>query len=144
MNVNKVRWYLFYIFPPVFYAILIFLLSSISHYPEEISVLFSFDKIIHLIEYYIFGYLLLRVFVTSPRVILFRYHIIFTLLIGVLYGLGDEWHQSFISGRCASVYDLIFDCFGVVLAVLTYRLVRYNLPVVQRIETKIEKTSTYE
>ena len=144
MNANKGKRYLFYIFPPVLYAILIFFLSSISRYPEELSFVFSFDKVIHLIEYYIFGYLLLRVFVTSPRIIFFRYQIIFTLLIGVLYSLSDEWHQSFISGRCASVYDLIFDCFGIVLAVLTYKLVRYNLPVVQRIEEKIQKISTYE
>jgi len=139
MNSNKKKRYLFYIFPPIVYASLIFIFSSISRYPEEIIFIFSFDKLLHLIEYYMFGYLLMRVFVTSPMMILARYPVIFTFLIGILYGLSDEWHQSFVSGRCSSLYDVIFDSFGVACAAFTYWSVRYKLPVVQSIEERIEQ-----
>jgi VanZ family protein len=37
------------------------------------------------------------------------------MLLGVLYGAGDEWHQSFISGRDASGQDLIADGAGTLL-----------------------------
>jgi VanZ family protein len=32
--------------------------------------------------------------------------------IAVLYGLSDEWHQSFVPGRDANVADLGFDAAG--------------------------------
>jgi VanZ family protein len=35
-------------------------------------------------------------------------------LITVLYGVTDEYHQSFVPGRDASVYDLLADALGAV------------------------------
>jgi VanZ family protein len=35
-------------------------------------------------------------------------------LITVLYGATDEYHQSFVPGRDASVYDLLADALGAV------------------------------
>jgi hypothetical protein len=34
------------------------------------------------------------------------------LAISVLYGLGDEWHQSFVPGRSSSPFDLATDTVG--------------------------------
>jgi len=36
------------------------------------------------------------------------------IALGVLYGVTDEWHQSFVPGRDASIADWIADCIGVV------------------------------
>lgn len=33
--------------------------------------------------------------------------------IGSLFAASDEWHQSFIPGRDASVLDWISDCVGI-------------------------------
>ena len=42
-----------------------------------------------------------------------------TLMVaGVLYGALDEWHQSFVPGRTASVADWGMDIIGVVLGYL--------------------------
>jgi len=38
-----------------------------------------------------------------------------TVLFCVIYGLSDEWHQSFIPGRMVGCYDLLADLAGAVL-----------------------------
>lgn len=128
----------FYVLPLFLYLLLIFFLSSISRYPEEISWVFSFDKCLHTIEYYLLGYLLMRVLVTSPHRAFSGAPVAFLIIFGTLYALGDEWHQSFVPGRYASGFDLLFDSSGVVLAAFTYRLVRYNIRWIQWIEDRIE------
>ncbi len=39
-------------------------------------------------------------------------------LIAVAYGAIDEWHQSFVPGRDASVHDWLADVAGVILGIL--------------------------
>ena len=46
-----------------------------------------------------------------------------TILFCILYGISDEYHQSFISGRYPSVYDVIADGLGA-LTVSLYWLKR--------------------
>jgi VanZ family protein len=45
-----------------------------------------------------------------------------TIILGTLYGLGDEWHQAFVPGREASLWDALFDSLGVLTAAGTYRM----------------------
>ncbi len=42
------------------------------------------------------------------------------LLIGVGYGALDEWHQSFVPGRDASVGDWVADSAGVMLGLVLF------------------------
>ena len=42
------------------------------------------------------------------------------LLMGVGYGALDEWHQSFVPGRDASVGDWMADSVGVMLALVLF------------------------
>jgi hypothetical protein len=42
---------------------------------------------------------------------------LFAISISVIYGIFDEWHQSFVPGRYASVVDVIFDIAGVGLGI---------------------------
>jgi VanZ family protein len=130
---------IFYIFPPLFYAAIITFLSSISREQEEFLVLFNVDKVLHLIEYFIFGYLFMRMFMTSPEKEWGRYSGVLTLFIGILFAAGDEWHQSFVPGRCSSVYDFLFDVSGVIIAVMAYRYMRYKVPVIRRLEERVEQ-----
>ena len=44
------------------------------------------------------------------------------VLVGVAYGVLDEWHQSFVPGRTPDGGDLIADAAGVVLGLLAFRL----------------------
>lgn len=42
-----------------------------------------------------------------------------------LYGVSDEWHQSFVLGRTASVWDWLADSLGAAFA--SYLLFRFDI-----------------
>lgn len=76
--------------------------------PEVIS----FDKVLHVFEYMPFGYLVARALYNTKQGITLRSVFWLTCLISVLYGLSDEYHQSFVQGRYSSLFDVIADFIG--------------------------------
>lgn len=75
-------------------------------------------KLAHFTEYAILGFLAARAFRTSPR-----WFLIAAILI-VVYALLDEYHQSFVPSRTASIYDSFIDMAGGLTALLIVRKVR--------------------
>jgi VanZ family protein len=106
------------------YAGLIFLLSSFPRLPEEFPLFIGYDKLAHFIEYYFFGILICRWLLNKKNYLVRRHALFMTMLIGMCYGVSDEWHQSFIPGRVASIWDVLFDALGIAAAVFTYRITR--------------------
>ena len=102
--------------PAIAYASLIFYLSSLSRFPEELPSFFGFDKIIHFIEYFVLGILLYRWFSNVEMLPGKRRVLITTLFVGIMYAFTDEWHQSFVPGRDSSLFDVLFDSIGVAAA----------------------------
>lgn len=49
-----------------------------------------------------------------------------SLFLTILYGITDEFHQSYVPGRTARVTDLIFDSLGGVLGLLLMARFRYS------------------
>ena len=85
---------------------------------EAESALFSrvdigVRKIAHFTEYAILGGLLVLLF-RIRRVLL----IWLPWLIGTLYAVTDEWHQSFSPGRSCDPKDVLIDACGVLIGVL--------------------------
>jgi VanZ family protein len=112
--------YLFNHFPWQLLMIIIFILSSLSNdrFPK---IEFEWaDKIIHFIVFGLLGFFLYRSFLASKRSFLNKNAIINSMIIGSLYGLSDEIHQSFVPGRFASLSDLIADTLGVCICVLIF------------------------
>lgn len=69
-------------------------------------------KIAHFTEYAILAFLAARAFRTSSRpAIRDRWFLISAALI-VVYALVDEYHQSFVPSRTASVFDSLIDMTG--------------------------------
>jgi len=134
---NRKR-FLFYVLPAVGYAALIFSLSSFSMDIEELEPVFRFDKLLHLVEYYILGYLLMRAFTTSDVPFLAANPAVAAILVGCAYGLSDEIHQAFVPGRDASLMDFLFNAAGIALAALTYSFVRHQPGPVRALENRIE------
>jgi VanZ family protein len=114
---------LYYGGPVLAYAGLIFFLSSLSGFPETVPFFPGSDKMAHLIEYYFFGFLIHRWFSSSDRVHGHWFVPLMTILVGTGYSLLDEWHQSFVPGRDASLFDALFDAAGIVTAVVTYPMI---------------------
>ena len=75
-----------------------------------------FDKLLHLIAYGILAALVCRAFKTIESMHLRRLRLFLTgVLVTTLYGLSDEWHQSFVPGRSAVVDDLLADLVDAVV-----------------------------
>ena len=101
------------LWPPVIaYAILIFWVSSLE---RPFGIRFEgwhIDKLIHFLEYAVFGFLLVRAISGSDAKISGKTAIMIAFLIGSFYGLTDELHQSVVPGRFATISDFIVDCIG--------------------------------
>jgi len=78
-------------------------------------------KIAHFTEYGILGYLAVRAFKNSPGPNISRYWFLLSLSIVVLYALIDEYHQSFVPSRSASIYDSFIDMTGGLTVILFLR-----------------------
>ncbi len=99
---------------------LIVYLSSLSQPPESLMEVIDWgpiDKVFHLVEYTVLGILLARALSYSLRRMLPNAAWIIALAVAVLFGLSDEWHQSFVLGRHSSIADLIVDIIGSALGV---------------------------
>lgn len=100
----------------VIMAVIFFL----SHQPYEIIELPQFaggDKLAHAFAYAILAasvLFALHPFIGDSRR---KGGAIMVLLLCLLYGISDEFHQSFIPGRVVSVWDVTADFFGALVVV---------------------------
>ena len=83
----------------------------------------------HFFEYAILAVLAARAFRTSSRDFLRKRWFAVSLAFVALYALSDEFHQSFVPSRTASIYDSLIDMAGgfVALALVAWRT-RKNRP----------------
>jgi VanZ family protein len=81
--------------------------------PETLATIhFITRKLAHFTEYAILGFLAARAFRTYPR-----WFLISAILI-VVYALLDEYHQSFVPSRTASIFDSFIDMAGGISALI--------------------------
>ena len=95
------------------YMVVILGLSSLPGDNIPKSWLLSFDKLIHLIEYFILGLLLMKSMKSISTKML-----MIVIPFGIFFGIVDEYLQSFISGRFSSGLDVLADTIGVVIGSL--------------------------
>ncbi len=88
-----------------------FLIPSIL--PEMIDMIhWALRKLGHLSEYFVLGFLLFRAFRGDSRDLRIPRWTFSSFLVLVLYAASDELHQSFVSARTASPYDVAIDTLG--------------------------------
>ena len=81
--------------------------------PETLAVVhFITRKLAHFTEYAILGFLAARAFRTSPRPGISRRWFVISAILIVIFALIDEYHQSFVPTRTASVFDSLIDMAG--------------------------------
>ena len=112
------------------WATVIYMLSDQSRIPTAPGLSTQLTAIAgHLIAYGILGFLLAAALQESgagPR-----RAARLALVLAVLYGVSDEWHQSFVPGRDPSLGDLLADAIGAALGV-TLHAVRITTALVRR------------
>ena len=99
----------------------IFYFSSL---PQPPFVLTSFqwqDKVLHLAAYFAYG-ITIALAIHVHQSISSNKKMTLIGLIGFLYALSDEYHQSFVPGRTSELGDIIADWIGVISAIMLYRL----------------------
>jgi VanZ family protein len=79
-------------------------------------------KAAHLSEYAVLAFFTRRAFITSSYEFIQRYWFQLGLLLVVIYALLDEFHQSFVPSRTASVYDTAIDIAGGLTVLLILKL----------------------
>ena len=82
-------------------------------------------KLAHFSIYSLLGLLIMLLFSTYN----FKENkmLLYTLLIGLIYAITDEFHQSFIPGRSAQISDVLLDSAGVLFGSLIVLLVIKNI-----------------
>lgn len=105
--------FLFFL-PLVLYSIAIFYMSN---QPGDSlpSVVFGRDKFLHAIAYFVYclnvQFALIGYFDKISR----KKVLLYSLLISVIYGLSDEFHQFFVPGRDSSPGDILANIVGALM-----------------------------
>jgi VanZ family protein len=107
-----------FVLPPVGWALLIFIESSIPSDEIPKSEIWQYDKVIHLCIYFVLAFLLYRAFRFGgfpPK--LRSLAPLLTVAVIALYGASDEFHQHFVPGRSMEFFDWVADMLGAILLV---------------------------
>ena len=100
--------------------LLLWLFPDISE--ERIALAhFLVRKAAHFTEYAVLGLLMARAFTGSSQEFLRRRWFAVSLVLIALYALSDEFHQSFVATRTASLFDSMIDTAGGLAGLLWYR-----------------------
>jgi VanZ family protein len=117
------HWFRYWL-PVIVWCAIIFVQSAFA-VPKIVPDWPHFDKVLHTGVYGLLGLLFCRAFSSYPgirrRTILL---VALATLFTALYGLSDEWHQSFIPARTADVFDLLADLVGGFLGSLLFIRIR--------------------
>ena len=127
ISTGKWRRFLYYHLPMILYGGVIITISSIPdlHTPEVRDI--AFDKAAHFAEYALFAFLTFRSFSNWDWMNRLGRGCIFAALFLTLFAVFDEFYQSLIPGRFASVYDVLADLGGALLVLAFFEARRRRL-----------------
>ena len=83
---------------------------------------FLIRKLAHFTEYAILAFLARRAFITSSLALFRQRWFQSVLVLVVIYALLDEFHQSFVPSRTASIYDSAIDVAGGLTVLLIFKV----------------------
>lgn len=107
--------------PLLVYVTAIFVASAQPGLHAPLGFTFG-DKVIHVLEYLVFGLLAVRALRAHLRVGRPLFAAMIAVGFVVLTGAADEYFQSFIPGRQCDVFDLLADTLGGAIAQFVYVL----------------------
>ncbi len=84
------------------------------------------DVLYHGVIYAILGLFLYRALTRSVAGIPWPVLVVAATVVGTFFGASDEFHQTFVSGRTASLKDLVVDGIGTFLGACVKGFVSYG------------------
>ena len=101
----------------IIFIFTIILGSSIPSASIPNSYIFSSDKLLHIIEYFILGFFLFNSLIKKTE-----YPGFLCFLLGGFFAIVDEIYQSTVFGRVPSSFDVIADFIGLTLSILSNKI----------------------
>ena len=111
-GIDQLKHFLLYHAPALGYAALIIFMSSIPGYELPSAPFLNGDKLVHALEFGLFGMLLFRA-VRFPPLCQSPFRL--ALALGIPFAATDEIHQLFVPGRSCDILDFLADCAGIIL-----------------------------
>ena len=114
--------------PPLILMGLIFISSSIpmdknADVPEFIISLDpTLQNLLHIPVFGLLAFLWLKSF--TKHSILTSTKVIITLIVTILFGCLEEFHQTFVSGRYGSLVDILLNLVGIFMGILFFLFYR--------------------
>jgi VanZ family protein len=128
---------------PLMYAIQDFLEGAGIYFVTDL-VEYAYlhkDKVAHMFLYFGLGVFLHMTFRHSDNPVMSKYAAPFAFIVGILYGISDEIHQTYVPGRTGSVNDVLANGLGLLLAqIILLSLILWGLQ--ERRKRKHKKEST--
>ena len=133
-SLDRTNRILYYWVPVVLYAGFIVYLSSQPFPSEQMPKLFEVvnDKLLHALEYGVLGILCYRAFHFASGSKLRPFASILAILVAMMFGVTDEFHQYFIPSREADGWDWIADTIGAIISIKIYEWWVEALPIIAR------------
>lgn len=110
---NRNFWKMYW--PPLAWAAVLFIQSSIPHARSPLKLTQWDDKWIHAVIYFPLGFLLMRALQQARPERSTAQLLLLTFVLGSMYGVSDELHQYFVPGRFSDWRDAVADALGVAL-----------------------------
>jgi VanZ family protein len=107
-----------YQLPPLLWIAIIFTLSSIPKLQLRFESVLGADKIAHAVMFCVLCLLVRRAFFHQDFFPLLKtYALLGAFIFAVVYGILDEYHQTFVPGRVSDFYDVLANTGGALLYV---------------------------
>jgi VanZ family protein len=111
---NKISWMI-----TIIGAILIFYISSLT-FEASSGGINIFSILYHILAFFCFSFFLFISLLNGRKNYLL---FVFGMLVSLIYGFFDEFHQLFVPGRYFSIFDIFLDFVGILFAFMIYLIV---------------------
>lgn len=123
---NPPVWRSWWLMALIAWAMLIFYLSHQPGSGPDLLLPWIPGEIKNLMHFPVFGMLALLCFLWLSRITTASIAALLALLFTLVYGISDEWHQSFVPARDASLSDVINDMAGAVTFLSIHFLAKHR------------------
>jgi VanZ family protein len=122
LNICFMRWVAVLI-----WMVIIFILSTDTFSSARTHLIstpstvgFMVRKLAHWTEYFILAVLLMRALNAKSAGLLAKRHVLWSVILAVIYAISDEWHQSFVASRDSRAADVLIDAIGAICGALWF------------------------